>query len=215
MASSFPGSIDSFTNPLAASALNSPSHAGQHQDLNDAVNKVETYMGLVKVIPTAATNGTIGATGSVTIGNAVSSVTITAFSSLYENYRIVMTNFSMSTGASIRAQLRTGGTTSTANYAWAGVYLAYTATTVNGEAASADSSWNVGYSQGSANSLIFDVAMPFLAVNTRMTVTNGNEGYMGVKGGYHNVATSYSDIVLTTAAGTMTGGTIRVYGYRN
>jgi hypothetical protein len=44
MASGWPQSVDSFTNPLTTSALNSPSHAGQHQDLNDAVNKIEANL---------------------------------------------------------------------------------------------------------------------------------------------------------------------------
>lgn len=44
MASSFPGAIDSFTDPLSGSALNSPSHSAQHADLNDAVEKIETYV---------------------------------------------------------------------------------------------------------------------------------------------------------------------------
>ena len=47
MASTFPGAIDSFTDPLSGSPLNSPSHSAQHADLNDAAEKLETYMGLV------------------------------------------------------------------------------------------------------------------------------------------------------------------------
>ena len=93
MASTFPTSIDSFTDPLSTSPLNSPSHSAQHTDLNDAVEKVETYMGLVKVIPTGATNGTVSATGTVTIGIAVSSVAVAGcFSSLYKNYKILYLN---------------------------------------------------------------------------------------------------------------------------
>ena len=74
MASTFPGAIDSFTNPLSNSALNSPSHSGQHSDLNDAVNKVETYMGLVKVIPTsvAGSGVSLSASGTVTFASSTS-----------------------------------------------------------------------------------------------------------------------------------------------
>ena len=46
MASSFPGAIDSFTDPLSSSPLNSPSHSAQHADLNDAVEKIETKLGV-------------------------------------------------------------------------------------------------------------------------------------------------------------------------
>ena len=46
MASNFPTSLDSFTDPTSASPLNSPSHAGQHQNINDAVEKVEVKLGI-------------------------------------------------------------------------------------------------------------------------------------------------------------------------
>jgi hypothetical protein len=61
MASSFPGAIDSFTDPLSGSPLNSPSHSAQHADLNDAVEKIETYaLALPKGVAgrTSATVGT-------------------------------------------------------------------------------------------------------------------------------------------------------------
>ena len=78
MASTFPGAIDSFTDPLSGSALNSPSHSAQHADLNDAVEKVEAYMGLVKVTSASF--------------SAVTSISITAgtFTTLYKNYRVIL-----------------------------------------------------------------------------------------------------------------------------
>lgn len=45
MASTFPTSIDNFTNPTTTSLLTSPSHAGQHSDINDAVEAIETAIG--------------------------------------------------------------------------------------------------------------------------------------------------------------------------
>lgn len=45
MATNFPTSLDSFTNPGTTSALNSPSHAGQHTDINDAMVQVQTKLG--------------------------------------------------------------------------------------------------------------------------------------------------------------------------
>lgn len=45
MATSFPSSLDSFTNPLSSDTLSSPSHAGQHTDLNDAVAALEAKVG--------------------------------------------------------------------------------------------------------------------------------------------------------------------------
>ena len=47
MASNFPGSLDTFTNPTSADALDSVSvpHATQHSDLNDAVEALQAKVG--------------------------------------------------------------------------------------------------------------------------------------------------------------------------
>lgn len=57
MASNYPTSIDSFTDPLSNSPLNNPSHSAQHQDLNDAVEKLETKLGVGSSPASSATNG--------------------------------------------------------------------------------------------------------------------------------------------------------------
>gem|GEM_PF-5298916 len=44
MATNFPGSQDSFTNPTSADTLASPDHAAQHADVNDAVEAIETAL---------------------------------------------------------------------------------------------------------------------------------------------------------------------------
>jgi len=41
VATNFPGSQDSFTNPSSSSSLSSPSHSEQHADVNDAVEAIE------------------------------------------------------------------------------------------------------------------------------------------------------------------------------
>ena len=46
MASTFPTSLDSFTNPSASSLLTSPSHAQQHSDINDAMEAVQTKLAI-------------------------------------------------------------------------------------------------------------------------------------------------------------------------
>jgi hypothetical protein len=46
MASTYPTSLDSFTNPSASSLLTSPSHAQQHSDINDAMEAVQTKLAI-------------------------------------------------------------------------------------------------------------------------------------------------------------------------
>jgi hypothetical protein len=75
MASSFPGSIDNFTDPLSNSALSSPSHAGQHSDLNDAVEKIETY---VLKLPRGLVTTTSGGTNSLGYVTGIAAFSSTA-----------------------------------------------------------------------------------------------------------------------------------------
>lgn len=52
MASSYPTSLDTFTNPTGADNLDSPDHAGQHSDANDAVESLEAKVGTGAGTPT-------------------------------------------------------------------------------------------------------------------------------------------------------------------
>ena len=62
----------------------------------------------------------------------------------------------------------------------------------------------------------FDIMNPFLAKTT--VFANGtytDTATFGTTNGVHSVATSYADFTVTPGSGTLTGGTIRVYGYLN
>jgi hypothetical protein len=68
MATNFPGSLDTFVNPASGNTLDSPSHSLQHSDINDAVEAIETKLGVGTATPGTATAyfplvaGTAGAT---------------------------------------------------------------------------------------------------------------------------------------------------------
>ena len=46
MATNFPSSLDSFTDPVSSDKLDSPDHAGQHTDKNDAIEAMQTKVGI-------------------------------------------------------------------------------------------------------------------------------------------------------------------------
>lgn len=217
MASGFPGSIDNFTDPLANSPLNSPSHATLHSDVNDAVEKIETYMGLVKVIPTGATNGTVGATGTVTIGNAVSSVIVSGcFSSLYDDYLIRVTDVSASSdNADLQVRLRAGGTSSSTGYYYSYIYSAYTGgvNAANGNNTTLFS--YIGRVHNNTITSATDISQPYLTRRTTIKGWAAGSNLAGQVAGFHDVAASYDSIEILISAGTLTGGKIRIYGYRN
>ena len=68
MASTYPTSLDSFTNPSASSLLTSPSHAQQHADINDAMEAVQTKLAIGNTVVGTYTAYTPTFTG-LTIGN--------------------------------------------------------------------------------------------------------------------------------------------------
>ena len=91
MATNYPGSLDVFTNPTSGNTLDSPSHSLQHSDLNDAVEAIETKLGVGTATPGTATAyyplvaGTAGATSwtqltyqGITAGSATSGQVLTA-----------------------------------------------------------------------------------------------------------------------------------------
>lgn len=68
MATNYPSSLDSFTNPTAASVLTSPSHASQHANANDAIEAIQAFLGSGASIAGAYQSYTPTYTG-LTLGN--------------------------------------------------------------------------------------------------------------------------------------------------
>jgi hypothetical protein len=148
-----------------------------------------------------------------TIGTAVSTVTVTdAFSADYDNYKIVISGVSCSANQpAIRMQL---GSTVT-GYAFAGFEMSYTGS-LSGTGSGSSSSWYIG-NFGNATSMSSEITVlrPFLTQNTNYSVMAGSTAWSVSQNGYLNNTTSYTAFTILLSSGTMSGGTIRVYGYRN
>jgi hypothetical protein len=71
MASTFPTSLDTFTNPTATSLLTSPSHAQQHADINDAVEALEAKVAIGNTVLGAYIAHTPTFPFGVTVGDGV------------------------------------------------------------------------------------------------------------------------------------------------
>jgi hypothetical protein len=147
-----------------------------------------------------------------TIGAGVSSVTVTsAFSTTYQNYRIVVSDVDATNGGSninITYNNAAGNT-----YFWAGNYLIYNGTnTFFGNNNVASSSVALA-GTNTTTAFVMDVYSPFLAKRTTYTSQYSGSAYGGNLNGLENTAISHTGFTLTVAAGTLTGGTIYVYGY--
>ena len=136
-----------------------------------------------------------------------------AFSATYENYFIKVTGGVASADIGINLTL---GATATGYY-WAGTNQQYGSNTVNGANGSNVASWaSVVYGSTNALSGQIFLDMPQAAKRTvaRWQATGTSTTYFRNDAqGYLDNNTQYTAFTLTTASGTITGGTIYVYGY--
>ena len=148
-----------------------------------------------------------------TIGSAVSSVSVTnAFSATYENYQIIVSGGVASGYSDLTIQL-TGITT---GYYWAARYSAYGSTTPLASSTLNTSSFFVGSGTPDTNHVNCYIQNPFATKAKKMTANFDNllaGGAGGELQGFNLSTTSASGFTLAPSAGTLTGGTIYVYGY--
>ena len=150
---------------------------------------------------------------SQTIGTTVASVTISdAFNANYDAYKVVITGGSGAGGVQLNI---TFGATTTGYYY--GVIYNNFGTSVGAVGGNNTSSLNLfGTAQTNGIDFNADIVNPFLAKETMVV---GHEWHdatnTGSSRGYVSGTTSYTAFTLTCSTGTLTGGTIRIYGYAN
>jgi hypothetical protein len=149
---------------------------------------------------------------STTVGSAVSSVTVSAaFSTTYDNYRIIYA------GGTMSAQQRFGMTlgSSASGYYEGLTFVNFTGTT--GAAGGSNiAAWQyIGGGNTTSAGFIVDLQNPFLAQYTQMNAVGALQTNQATwDQGIHAVATSFTAFTVTPVGSTITGGTITVYGYR-
>jgi hypothetical protein len=152
-----------------------------------------------------------------TIGTTVNFVTVaSAFSTDYDNYLVIVSGGVASTTNALNLTL---GSTATGYYYGQMLMSSYAAASVTGANAQNTTSWP-SVIRGTTNSLNgrFELMQPFAAKNTHILYGNAaaaTTGTFSLGGGYLADTTSYTAFTLTTSTGTMTGGTVYVYGYRD
>jgi hypothetical protein len=152
-----------------------------------------------------------------TIGNAVSSVTVTgAFSSDFDDYLVAVNTVVSANQPNLGLRL---GATAT-NYAYAGSYQNFTGGAVTVDSSTTATYWNIGAcGNGTTGSGRVDfhatVKSPQLAQQSFYVVNNGSLAWTNFYTGYLNNTTQYTALTILPTSGTITGGTVRVYGYRN
>jgi len=157
---------------------------------------------------------------SQAVGSGVSSVTVTScFNADYDNFLVTFNNIASTggNGGTLNFQMVSSSTPSTTGYfgntffivsgGGGGLSNAPFNNAANGEACS--------ITTASTNNGALNLQGCFLASYTRYQHNSTDNNYYRMHSGAHCVATSYDGIRIIPSAGTITGGTIRVYGYRN
>jgi hypothetical protein len=152
---------------------------------------------------------------SATVGTAVTTVNIpNCFNSTYDTYRIVYSGGVGSTTTDLYVKLD-GITT---GYYSSLIYKTFNSTTVIGANQSNIAYW-IWFGSATTNGahLLLDIQGPNLAKKKTATghflepgTTTGN----GVVNGWLDSTTQATGLTITVQTGTITGGTIKVYGYK-
>jgi hypothetical protein len=152
---------------------------------------------------------------TVTIGAGVTSVPVNdCFSSDYQAYRIIIENLDTNGSASHDIQLN-GIATST--YFTGGNFMSWTLTGITGYGPLALTTWIVSanVAAGTGTMITADIVNPNIA-RRKYGVVNGVAGNGHTMFNLYSTSTSTATgFTLGKSGNTMTGGTIRVYGYRN
>ena len=154
-----------------------------------------------------------------TVGTAVSSVEVTScFSSSYDNYFVTWTGGTTSTVISVAVHMGTAPAAS-------GYYGTRISTGVNGTGTNQQDNnatvWTwAGVGASAYAQMAFHLYAPYLSQETGIVITafelNGASSGFGTYVGVLDNSTSYTGFEIQPGgAATMTGGTIRVYGYKN
>jgi hypothetical protein len=150
-----------------------------------------------------------------TIGTAVTNVAVTgAFSATYDNYLIIVAGGVGTTETAIGLQL---GATTTGYYG-AAMRVNYSGTTSTDSNNNAASWIHCGRMSTDNISVSANLQNPYLTKDTIISGTwaeAATGGLGAIYNGFLNNTTSYTGFTVIPATGNITGGTIRVYGYKN
>jgi hypothetical protein len=176
--------------------------------------------GMRLVVPTSVAvgsgSGSVGTSGTVTFSGASSVSLNGCFTSIYDNYKILINISSASASSSVFMRLRASGTDNSGATVYQRSGYASTPSSLSNSYAAA-SSWFVGaLNNGVSQKVPMEILDPFKTIATAGYLTtfdqptNNSNGLNMV----HIDGTSFDGFTLFTGTGTITG-TVSVYGYKD
>lgn len=229
MATNFPSSLDVFTNPTSTSSMSGAlSHAGQHSDVNDAIEALQAKVGADSSAVASSHDYKIadhesrltmleGAPAAgltlikkVTFSGVTSFSEDNVFTSTYDNYLILISH-TTSSNSDTNLRLRAGGVDSSgSNYIREILFVNATTVTAN---TSTSTEFNIGNNASTRSHIITEIFEPAVAIETGIISRSQNTGSRNqLLGGYHNLTTAYDGFTILDNVGNITG-TLWLYGY--
>lgn len=153
--------------------------------------------------------------GVITVGTSNTSVTVTsAFGSGFDNYRVVYNGIETSATNALTLTLN-GSTGST--YQDGGFYIGTGAAAITVESTVNRTSFRIGIVESGPVKIAgwFDVFGPNISGRTWVNGGSMTSGFFNWRQGTDTNTASHTGFSLIPVLGNLTGGTIRVYGYRN
>jgi hypothetical protein len=151
---------------------------------------------------------------TVTVGAGVSTVPVNdAFSGDFTNYRIVWSNINSNTGANLLFQFSniTGS-----SYLTGGSFTTFGSATLTGLGPAAATTWIVGSAGTTGSFGSIDLYAPQKATTKSFVGAGTSAGSQYSFNGFCTSTTQAVSFVLSSTGGvSFTGGTVRVYGYRD
>jgi hypothetical protein len=187
---------------------------------NKEIMAVKTFG--TEVLTSADTNTYLANSGLVyvtsqTIGTAVASVTVSnCFSATYDDYLITVDGVLGTAGASLNTTLITsGGADNAANWKGNTFYIAPGAVGgLSNSNLTVSPQGECGNINSTASSTLWNILGPFATRRTSINFQGIDATYIRIGNFILDNATSYVSMRLFGNTGTLTGGTITVYGYR-
>ena len=197
---------------------------GGYIDVSRLGNGVATNLtpGLVQMIPSSVTvgsgTGTVSAGGAVTFSGATSISLNGAFTSTYQNYRLLI-NFYGSVAGNVFAKFRDNSGDISTGYYGCGVYvniggtIGPTGLRNNGTEMYIQTSWTDSNQRNLAH---FDLQRSPVGTQGAMigNVWDNWNGTVATHGYHRNDMTNFNGLTIYPASGNLTG-TVRIYGYNN
>lgn len=201
-------SVMVFSNSAARSAAITVPLEGMLSWLQDT-NKYEYYSGSAWVELVPPTGLTL--VKSQAVGTGVSSITVNdAFNTDFDAYKIIATG---GTGSAAFFSLRLGAA-NTQYYQIAGGFVYSTGNANNGNTNNGTQFTVAARSDSDYIGLNLDIINPFLAKTTSVSGFDAGTISAGYVSGVQRSNTSFTSFTLNISTGSVTGGTIFVYGYR-